>query len=122
MTKANRPTIDPTDQTHTETRDMTETKKQKSASPIAVVGVGAVYPGHLGRDGFWRDIMAGRDNISDVPPTHWLIDDYYDADPTAPDKTYCRRGGFVSPVDFDPMEFGIPPTALPSTDTAQLHQ
>ena len=120
MTKADRPTIDPTDQTHTETRDMTETKKQKSASPIAVVGVGAVYPGHLGRDGFWRDIMAGRDNISDVPPTHWLIDDYYDADPTAPDKTYCRRGGFVSPVDFDPMEFGIPPTALPSTDTAQL--
>ena len=48
-----------------------------------------------------------------MPPTHWLIDDYYDADPKAPDKTYARRGGFLDPVDFDPLEFGMPPDVVP---------
>lgn len=90
------------------------------AIPIAVVGMSAIYPGETGLAGFWRTITSGRDAISDVPPSHWLVDDYYDADPTAPDKTYCRRGGFIEPVPFDPMQFGLPPTALPSTDSAQL--
>ena len=58
--------------------------------------------------------------MTPVPPTHWLIDDYYDPDPTAPDKTYGRRGGFLDPVDFDPMGFGVPPSLVPSTDTSQL--
>lgn len=106
-------------QIKTETTQMND-KNKRTAPPIAVVGVGAVYPGHLGRDGFWRDILAGRDNITEVPATHWLVDDYYDEDPTAPDKTYCRRGGFIPAVDFDPLEFGMPPTAIPATDTAQL--
>ena len=89
-------------------------------TPIAVVGVSALFPGSSDARGFWRDILAGRDLITDVPPSHWLIEDYYDPDPAAPDKTYCKRGAFLSPVDFDPMEFGVPPSIVPATDTAQL--
>ena len=89
-------------------------------SPIAVVGVSALFPGSNDAKGFWRDILAGRDLISEVPETHWLVDDYFDADPAAPDKTYCKRGGFLSPIGFDPVEFGIPPSILPATDTSQL--
>ena len=48
------------------------------------------------------------------------IDDYYDANPAAPDKTYARRGGFLPAVTFDPMEYGIPPNNLSSTDSSQL--
>jgi malonyl CoA-acyl carrier protein transacylase len=88
--------------------------------PIAVVGVSALFPGSSDAQGFWRDILAGRDLITDVPASHWLIDDYYDPDPSAPDKTYCKRGSFLTPVDFDPMEFGLPPSTLPATDTAQI--
>ncbi|MBI3270543.1 MAG: SDR family oxidoreductase [Planctomycetes bacterium] len=87
---------------------------------VAVVGVSALFPGSSDAAGFWRDIVAGRDLITEVPPTHWLIDDYYDPNPAAPDKTYCKRGAFLSPVDFDPMEFGVPPSIVPATDTAQL--
>ena len=58
--------------------------------------------------------------MTDVPSTHWLIDDHYDADPSAPDKTYGRRGGFLEPIDFDALGFGVPPSVMPSTDTAQL--
>ncbi len=88
--------------------------------PIAVVGVSALFPGSVDNTGFWTDILAGTDRITDVPPSHWLIDDHYDSDQAAPDKTYGRRGGFLGPVDLDVMGFGIPPTMVPSTDTAQL--
>ena len=88
--------------------------------PIAVVGVSALFPGSADAGGFWRDILAGRDLITDVPESHWLVEDYYDPDPKAPDKTYAKRGAFLSPIDFDPMAYGIPPTNATATDTSQL--
>ncbi len=88
--------------------------------PVAVVGVSALFPGSSDAHGFWRDILAGKDLITDVPPSHWLVEDYYDPDPTVPDKTYCKRGAFLPKVAFDPMEFGVPPSIVPATDTAQL--
>lgn len=89
-------------------------------SRIAVVGVSALFPGSSDAGSFWSNILAGKDLITDVPPTHWLVEDYYDPNPSAPDKTYCKRGAFLSPVEFDALEFGIPPTTLQSTDTSQL--
>ena len=88
--------------------------------PIAVVGVSALFPGSSDASGFWRHILKGSDLLTDVPASHWRIDDYYDPDPAAPDKTYARRGGFLAPVDFDALGWGIPPATLPATDTAQL--
>lgn len=88
--------------------------------PIAVVGVSALFPGSLDATGFWKDILRGRDLMTDIPETHWKIADYYDANPKAPDKTYARRGAFLNAAAFDPMEFGIPPSIVPATDTAQL--
>ncbi|MBX7195271.1 MAG: acyltransferase domain-containing protein, partial [Sandaracinaceae bacterium] len=94
--------------------------KSRAFTPIAVVGVSALFPGSLDKTGFWRDILAGKDLLKDIPETHWLIDDYYDADPTKPDKTYAKRGAFLDDVPFDPMEWGIPPSIVPQTDTTQL--
>src|SRR5689334_13597101 len=100
---------------------MTKTNQPDlSRAPIAVVGVSALFPGSSDAQGFWRDILAGRDLLSEVPETHWRLEDYYDADPTTPDKTYGKRGGFLKPVDFDPVEFGLPPNAVSATDPEQL--
>jgi len=88
--------------------------------PIAIVGVSAIFPGSKDEAGFWRDIVAGKDLITDVPARRWLIEDHYDPDPRAEDKTYCKRGAFLSPSSFDPHEFGVPPNAIPATDTCQL--
>src|SRR5262249_27177650 len=89
-------------------------------SPIAVVGVSALFPGSVDKTSFWRNILEGTDLLSDVPETHWLISDYYDSDPSAPDKTYAKRGGFLPEIDFDPMEWGVPPSIVPATDSNQL--
>ncbi len=88
--------------------------------PVAVVGISALFPGSIDAPGFWRDIVSGRDLVTDVPATHWLIEDYYDPDPEALDKTYAKRGAFIRDVPFDPMEWGVPPSIVPATDTTQL--
>ncbi len=92
----------------------------ESQKKIAVVGVSTLFPGSVDSTGFWKDILSGTDLITDVPPSHWLIEDYYDPDPSAPDKTYAKRGAFVPKVDFDPMAWGVPPSTIPATDTCQL--
>lgn len=89
-------------------------------TPVAVVGVSALFPGSSDAAGFWKDILAGTDLIRDVPPGHWLVEDYYDPDPAAPDKTYAKRGAFLDPVDFDALGWGVPPSTIPATDTSQL--
>ncbi len=99
---------------------MSEAPDTSRQAPIAVVGIGSLYPGSENPQQFWRDIVLARDRMTDVPESHWLIEDYYDPDPAKPDKTYCKRGAFLSPVAFDPLEFGIPPNLLPATDTVQL--
>ena len=48
--------------------------------------------------------------ITPIPVgSHWNAADYFDADPKRPDFTYAQRGGFLSPVYFNPMEFGMAP-------------
>ena len=69
---------------------------------------------------YWENIVQGIDCIREVPATRWNADDYFDADPFAPDKTYCKVGGFLPDIDFNPMEFGLPPNLLESTDASQL--
>ncbi len=65
-------------------------------SPFVVVGVGALFQDSIDLTGFWSDILAGRDLITDVPESHWLVEDYYDPDPSAPDKTMPGVAAFSS--------------------------
>ena len=88
--------------------------------PLAIIGISCIFPGADGLEEYWHNIRNGVDVITDVPDTHWSPDDYFSADPKAPDMTYAARGGFLPPVDFNPLDFGIAPNALEATDTAQL--
>ena len=87
---------------------------------IAVVAAGCLMPGATTLSGYWQNILAKKDLLTDIPRTHWHPEDYYDADPKRPDHTYARRGAFLPEVAFDTLGFGIPPSLLPATDTSQL--
>jgi acyl transferase domain-containing protein/NADP-dependent 3-hydroxy acid dehydrogenase YdfG len=91
-----------------------------TAVPLAVIGIGCLFPGAEDLRAFWSNIVNRVDGITDVPPTHWRPEDYHDPDPKAPDRLYTARGGFLHPVNFSPGEFGIAPNNLEATDTAQL--
>src|SRR4051794_34255597 len=88
--------------------------------PIAIIGMASIFPQARDLEEYWDNILRANDCITDVPPSRWNIDDYYDPDPLVPDKTYCKRGGFIPDIDFDPVEFGLPPNILEVTDTSQL--
>ncbi|MBN2492203.1 MAG: acyltransferase domain-containing protein, partial [Planctomycetes bacterium] len=79
-----------------------------------------MFPRARDLDTYWANIKNGVDAIEDVPPTHWSVEDFHATDPKAPDRTYGTRGGFLEPVTFDPLEFGLTPRALESTDSTQL--
>jgi acyl transferase domain-containing protein len=88
--------------------------------PIAVVGMASIFADAKNLEDYWENIFESVDAIKDVPSDRWAVDDYYNSDPRAADKTYCKRGGFLPEIDFDPMEFGLPPNILELTDIAQL--
>ncbi|MBW2482856.1 MAG: acyltransferase domain-containing protein, partial [Deltaproteobacteria bacterium] len=88
--------------------------------PVAIIGMGCLFPKSQDLKGYWQLLYHGKDAISDIPESHWSPADYFDADPKSPDHVYCKRGGFLPPVSFDPSEFGIPPSSLEATDTSQL--
>ena len=96
------------------------TRSHRIRRPLAIVGIGCLFPKAAGPGFYWANVKNGVDCIGDVPPTHWDPADYFDADPKRPDMTYARRGGFLDAVDFNPLEFGIAPRDLEATDTSQL--
>ena len=85
-------------------------------TPIAIIGMASVFPNAKNAHEYWENILRQVDCITDVPASRWNIEDYYDPDPFAPDKTYCKRGGFIPDVEFDPLEFGLPPKLLEATE------
>ncbi|MDP3501667.1 MAG: PfaD family polyunsaturated fatty acid/polyketide biosynthesis protein [Myxococcales bacterium] len=107
-----------TTSTKTHTTDVTTGPRRKE--PIAIVGIGAMFPKAENAQALWRLLRTGQDAVGDVPATHFSVADYFDADQKAPDMTYAKRGAFLSSTPFDPTEFGIPPSILEATDTSQL--
>ena len=89
-------------------------------TPIAIIGQAALFAKSASLKEYWDNILDKIDGITDVPPNRWNPEDYYDPDPTAEDKTYCKVGGFIPDIDFDPLEFGLPPNLLEVTDSSQL--
>ncbi|MGC4116635.1 MAG: beta-ketoacyl synthase N-terminal-like domain-containing protein [Myxococcales bacterium] len=57
---------------------------------VAVVGLSAILPDAPDAKAFWQNVLTGRDSITEVPQDRWAPADYWDSDPAAPDKTYCR--------------------------------
>ena len=92
----------------------------KPSCEIAVVALDAIYPGSADGEGFWTDILAANDLLEDIPNSHWLADDYFSTEPGKKLKTWAKKGGFLSDINFDPIEFGIPPKLLSATDSVQL--
>ena len=91
-----------------------------SPEPVAIVGLGALFPQSDGLEAYWRNLREGVDCLTAVPESHWKPEEYFDADPRSPDRTYARRGGFLPAVRLSPMDLGVTPNALEATDSAQL--
>ncbi len=80
----------------------------KPKTPIAVVGMGGVFPGASDLDTFWKNIVNKRDAVCEAPEHRWIVrpDAIYDPVP-APDKAYSKRACLVRDFRFDPAGIDI---------------
>ncbi|WP_333473227.1 SDR family oxidoreductase [Lolliginicoccus lacisalsi] len=86
---------------------------------IAIVGMAAMFPQAPTLSTFWSNILAGVDSVTEVPVSRWDPAVYFNAD-GGEGKTPSKWGGFLPPIPFDPLRFGIPPRSLGSIEPTQL--
>ncbi|WP_238438179.1 type I polyketide synthase, partial [Frankia nepalensis] len=90
---------------------------------IAIVGMAAVFPGAPDLETFWANIVGGVDAVTEVPADRFDADLFYAPDAFVKDAgkmTPSKWGGFLPPIPFDALAYGIPPRSLRSIETGQL--
>ncbi|MBO3462727.1 SDR family NAD(P)-dependent oxidoreductase [Aetokthonos hydrillicola Thurmond2011] len=87
--------------------------------PIAVVGIGCWYPGAQEPRQLWENVLARRREFRRIPDVRLPLEEYYDPDPEAPDKTYGQRAALIDGFIFDWAKKRIPHQTYICTDIAQ---
>lgn len=87
---------------------------------IAIVGMECIFPGAKNLNEYWRNIILGKDSVTEVPDERWNKELYYHPDSDGPDVSHSKWGGFIPKIDFDPLAFGIPPQSLAAIEPTQL--
>ncbi len=86
---------------------------------IAVVGMSCYFPGAANIAEFWHNLTGGVCSITD-PPDYRIDARFFSDRSKGVDRFYFRRGGFVSPIEIDPLQYGILPIAANGYDQEQL--
>ncbi|MBT2404440.1 MULTISPECIES: SDR family NAD(P)-dependent oxidoreductase [unclassified Streptomyces] len=77
---------------------------------IAVIGLAGRYPGAEDLDGFWENLAAGRDCVTEVPPDRWEHRPSGGSDRNQPGGAPAQWGGFLDgAADFDAPFFNVSP-------------
>jgi enediyne polyketide synthase len=86
---------------------------------IAVVGMGCRYPGAKDIRQLWENILARKRQFRSIPDCRLPLDQYYDPNPTTPDKTHGNRAAVIDGFNFDFVGKRIPKKTFDSTDISQ---
>lgn len=87
---------------------------------IAVVGMACRFPGAVGYDSFWENLIQGRNSISEIPPERWDLEKFYSSNSNDTGKTSSKWCGLVEGAyDFDHSFFNISPREAASMDPQQ---
>jgi polyketide synthase 5 len=76
---------------------------------IAVIGMACRLPGGIDSpERLWEALVRGDDLVTEVPPSRWDADEYYDPQPGVPGRSVSKWGAFLDDVaGFDSEFFGI---------------
>ncbi|MFD0887199.1 beta-ketoacyl synthase N-terminal-like domain-containing protein, partial [Streptosporangium algeriense] len=85
-------------------------------SRIAIVGMACRYPDAASPRELWENVLAGRRAFRRLPDTRMRLEDYWDADPAAPDRFYARNAAVIEGYTFDRIGYKIAGSTYRSTD------
>lgn len=89
-----------------------------SKEPIAIIGMSCRFPKVQSLQDFWSLLEKGEDTIEEIK--RWNIDEYYNPDKGAKDKTHQRHGSMLQHIDdFDPLFFNISPAEAAEMNPSQ---
>ena len=90
------------------------------AEPIAIIGMSAEFPLAPDLETFWRNLVAGRDCIREIPEQRWSWEALFGDPRTEPNRTNIKWGGFIDgAASFDPLFFSISPREAQLMDPQQ---
>ena len=87
---------------------------------IAIVGMSCLLPGASGLDRFWQNVLAKAEAIREVPLERWDWHPYYAESRDTRDRVSSRWGGFLDPILFNPVDYGMPPSSVSDVEPLQL--
>ncbi|MFG1801040.1 amino acid adenylation domain-containing protein [Micromonospora carbonacea] len=88
---------------------------------IAIIGIGCRMPGGASDyRTFWRNVLAGKDCITETPVDRYDIATLGSRDRAKPGRLVGGRGGYIDGIaEFDPAFFGISPREAEHMDPQQ---
>ena len=87
---------------------------------IAVIGMGAIFPGALTIEAFWDLLESGRDPKCDAPPDRWNANIYCDPQATGPRRCQTKLGGYVTDFEYDWKKHKVPPKQIANANPLQF--
>ncbi|WP_342374371.1 polyketide synthase [Myxococcus stipitatus] len=88
--------------------------------PVAIVGMGCVFPKSNSVEAFWSRVTQGGSALGLLNEREFRSDWYYDAAPATPDRTQCRHGALVDELVLDAWKYLIPPKVLRDMHRMQI--
>ncbi|MGI5238425.1 type I polyketide synthase [Dactylosporangium sp. CA-139066] len=85
-------------------------------SGIAIVGLGCRFPEAATPEELWGNVVASRRAFRRLPAERTRLEDYWAADPGAPDRFYARYAAVIEGYAFDRVRFKVPGSTYRSTD------
>ncbi|WP_433496309.1 type I polyketide synthase [Sphaerimonospora sp. CA-214678] len=83
---------------------------------IAIVGMACLYPDAVSPRELWENALAGRRAFRRLPDVRMCLEDYWDPDPTVPDRFYARTAAVIEGYEFDRIGYKIAGSTYRSTD------
>jgi acyl transferase domain-containing protein/NAD(P)-dependent dehydrogenase (short-subunit alcohol dehydrogenase family) len=87
---------------------------------VAVVGMGAIYPGARTIEHLWNVFREGRDQKTEVPADRWNKDLAFEAGADKLWKVPTATGGFINDYAYDWKRHKVPPKQIASADPLQF--
>jgi acyl transferase domain-containing protein len=92
-----------------------------SSQPIAIIGMACTFAGARNIAQYWQNIMGKVDAITEMSPNKLNAETFYHPDPSAPDRIYCKRGGWLDDsFVFNPLSYGITPSSVNGAEPDQF--